>query len=161
MRFLSTWIVLILILSFFGIGKALYQEDNTRDIYNYTENKMDWKNVTGDTYSINKFNITHEMKQSEVNMIHLKRVVFRGIDNLGFIITEVARWGIEWGFNKPDWNYLWFARILIYIIVGLYLIALIQVIFPLGALIYFSFIGIKKLVVWFKYKISKLKRKKT
>ena len=149
MRLLVIWILLILLLSFFGIGKALYHEDNTRDIYNVTVNRLQWNSSLMEDKINKNYNIS-AMNVSGVTIIHLKNIIYKSADTVGYIGMEVAKWGVEVGFRNPEWNYIWLVKWICIIIVVLYCLALIQILPILIALIYLTFIGIKWLIIKIK-----------
>lgn len=151
MKFISMWFMLVLLLAFFGGGKALYEEDNTQDVYNFTNN-LNWNSSIIPAEEI-IYNST-SMNISQANMIRLKNIVYKSVDTVGYIIFETAKWGVETGFRNPDWNYLWLAKwliILIIIMIALPLLGLFPIII---ALIYLSYVGIKQLYLKIKTKLK-------
>lgn len=154
MRFITIWIILIMLLAFFAIGKAIYREDNTIDIYNYTSKNVNWNSTLyNEKYSGDTFNLS--MKESEISRHRLVNIIYKGIDTIGYITFEVAKWGIEVGFRNPDWNYLFFIKIIIFLILMIILLTLLPVLPLLIALTYLLYVGIKILFIKIKTRFDK------
>lgn len=148
------WIIAIMLLSFFAIGKAVYQDNNTTDIYNYTS-QLRWNSTPYEQkYTASNYNMTN----SQVSLNRLYNVIYKGIDAIGFIVFEVAKWGIEIGFNNPEWNYLWLTKWIIALFIISLSISLLYVLPMVLALIYLSYVGIKRIVIWLKYYIKEKRR---
>lgn len=142
--------MLVMLLAFFGGGKALYEEDNTQDVYNFTNN-LNWNSSIIPAEEI-IYNST-SMNISKANMIRLKNIVYKTVDTIGYTIFEMAKWGVETGFRNPDWNYLWLAKWLIILLIITVALPLLNLIPIILALIYLIYVGIKTL--YFKIKNRK------
>ena len=150
MRFLIFWICVLFLLSCFGVGKALYHEDNTVDIYNITNNKITWNSSIWDEQREEMFYNTTSINTSVINMIHLKNIIYKGIDFYGYVSFEITKWGIEVGFENPQYNYQVVIKWLFYFAIFIIILTLFPILPILLALIYLSYVGIKKLVLRFK-----------
>lgn len=146
MRLITFWLFIIFILSVMGVGKIFYHQDNTIDITNIT-NKMVWNESL---YESNIQNTTEDMNLSTKSIVHIKNIIYKGISNLGYIAFEVVKFGVELGYDNPDYNYIWFARIIIYILILCILLSLIPALPIIIALCYLIIVGIKKLIKRFK-----------
>ncbi|KKM61411.1 hypothetical protein LCGC14_1532020 [marine sediment metagenome] len=140
MRLLSLWILIIMLLAFFGVGKALYQDDNTQDIYNVT-NRINWNSSILETKQVNG-----SMTNKEISITRMINTIYIGIDAMARITFEVAKWGVEVGFKNPDWNYLWLAKILTIVIIILFLIPTLVALPYIVAIFYLLYNSIKNFI---------------
>jgi len=130
MRLILLWVTVVVILAMFGVGAALYSENNTQDVYNIT-NDLVWN--TSFNYEENLKNYT-SLNISHINSIRLNNIIYKGVDAIGYITMEVAKWGVEFGYSHPEYNYLFFAKIIIYWVIittALPLIVLLPIIIAL------------------------------
>jgi len=132
MKFISLWIFIIIILSFLSIGKVFYEEDNTQDITNIT-NQLEWNETR---YNSLIENTSKDMNLSMRNTIRIKNIIYKGISNVGFIFFEISKIGIELGYENPEYNYLWFAKIIIYILILCMVLTIIPILPIIIAIIY-------------------------
>ena len=142
MRAFLLWITVVLILAMFGVGAALYHEDNTQDVYNITNNLV-WNtsfNYEENLENYKGYNI------SQINSIRLKNIIYKGIDAMGYITMEIAKWGVEFGYSHPEYNYLFFTKIIIYWVIITTIIPLLILLPIIIALFYVIGIGIYKLI---------------
>ena len=148
MRFLTLWLLIIFILATFGVGKALYHADNTQNIYNITA-RLEWNESLFDD-SMENFTDVTGWNVSPISVGHLKNVIFKGVDTMGFIAFEVAKWGVELGYEYPEYNYIKTMKVIVYLLIFMCILTLFSVIVPILALIYLAYIGIKKIIIKIK-----------
>ena len=129
-----------MLLAFFGVGKALYQDDNTQDIYNVT-NRINWNSSILETKQVNG-----SMTNKEISITRMINTIYIGIDAMARITFEVAKWGVEVGFKNPDWNYLWLAKILTIVIIILFLIPTLVALPYIVAIFYLLYKSIKNFI---------------
>ena len=130
-------LISIFILSFFGIGQALYKDDNTINIYAKTDQLTEsLKNITAFT-PINLTNITN---QSDRNAYRVVNTVSHLGNFLVGVTTELAGFGIEYGFNHPYWD----AMKVIQTIIRLFILYLIIIaIIPIIVICYLIYSCVK------------------
>ena len=144
MRFLTLWLLVIFVLACFGVGSSLYHADNTINIYNITS-RLEWNETLFDSSMENFDNITG-WNMSTISMAHLKNVIFKGVDTMGFIAFEFARWGVEVGYENPEYNYVKTLKLIVYLLIFMCILTLFGVLIPILALIYLTYLGIKNLI---------------
>jgi hypothetical protein len=144
MRFLILWLTIIFVLASFGVGKALYHADNTQNIYELSS-KIEWDESLFDSSMVTFTNET-KYNTTESSIGHLKNVIFKGVNTMGFIGFEVARWGVELGYEYPESNYIKTMKLIVYLLIFMFVFSLFSVIVPILALIYLAYIGIKKII---------------
>lgn len=135
------FLLIICILSAMGVGKIFYHEDNTRDI-NEVTSKVIWNESI---YESKIQNTTINMTLSQRATIRLTNIIYKGISNIGFIAFEVAKFGIELGYANPDYDYLWFAKWIVYIMIFTICLTLIPLLPIIAALFYLTWKGIANL----------------
>ena len=155
MRFLGTMILIIMFIAVFGVGQALYQSDikenETTNIYNKTEEVFVWNSSTFETA---KINLTNKLNESELQLLlfnnRVRNVLYKGMDFLGFSMFEVSKWGIEFGYNHPEYDFIWATKQLpklIKIIIILVVVSLLlRAALPLFAIFYLTGLGIYTLI---------------
>jgi len=155
MRFLTTWLFIIIVIAFFGVGKAFYHEDNTQDIYNITNGGLfEWNSSIWDEKGNEMFYNQTNLNVSGITIMHFRKIIYKGIDAFGYIGFEVAKWGVEAGFRHPEWNYLWVAKWLTIVIIISIALPLIAVLPALIALLYLTGVGIVKAFKWIVKKVK-------
>jgi len=98
MNLTKSLVVIIFIIGIFGVGQALYEADNTQDIYNVT-NKIQWNSSLFEVEE----NYTHNDTVT-VFSHRLKNILYKSIDCFGFVMFEIGKFGIEFGFKHPEIN---------------------------------------------------------
>jgi len=154
MRLLGLWIILIAILGVFGVGKSLYQNDNTINIYNFTENNLISNESKFDSSLISFENKT-DLNMSTVSLGHLKNIIFKTANTVGYIGFEIGKWGIEFGFENPDYNYLSALKFIYCILIFILFCAVMPIIPLVLALIYVFYMLIKKIAEKIKHFLRK------
>lgn len=151
-RTLFLMIFLIFIGAMLLVGQSLYQQDLedgvTRDIYNFTNNLVAPENTCGLVYNQN-------ISIPEVKIQRLNNIVCSFSE---FAVTsgiEVVKFGVEYGYENPQYDYNFFLKIFKIYIFAIILLAVFPVIVPLIALIYLLGLGVHKAI---KY-LSKLSQK--
>lgn len=95
-------------MAFFGVGKAVYESDNTQNIYNLTS-KMEWNSSRyGTEQTVNNTN------KAQVNSIRVRNIITKFVDTMGYIMFETAKWGVEFGFEHPDLNYIFIMKFVVW-----------------------------------------------
>lgn len=144
MRYIG-FMILIGIISILAIGQVLYEEHGEDyDIYNVTS-QLEWNSSCCE---IKEINYSQGLSPGEVNGIRINNMVNKFIDFIGFLIFEVTKISIEWGFEHPDFDYkewvTWIPTVIIVVII----IMIIPVVLPLCAIVYLAYVGIK--TIWIK-----------
>ncbi len=149
MRLLFIFTTFIFLFATFAVGGALYKENNTQDIYNLTQN-LNWN---ASNFELEEFDNLTGLNASQINSIRLKNVINKGVDTFGFMMFEVAKWGVETGFGHPEWNYIFIAKVVVIILLIALFLPFIKVLPTLLALSYLLVYGIH----WLSKKIFKKK----
>lgn len=82
-------------------------------------------------------------------------IVYKGIDFIGYTALEVIKWGAEYGYENPEYDYGFFFNLIIWAIRLLIILALVPVLIPLIALITMAVMGINNLIKRIKLRRSK------
>lgn len=151
---ITSLLILIGIVVLMFTGQSAYQSDveyeTERDIYNFTESKFNWSSnyaeILPDTPTEKV-----QILEYNVNIGRFKSILGKFIDFLGYSSFEVAKWGIEYGYEHPEHDLEFFLNFLIKILWICVIIALVPLIIPLLALVYLLCKGIC-------YLIKKIKR---
>lgn len=143
----SYLILLLLIISIFGIGQAVYKLDPNTDIYNIT-NKLNWNSSNFDLET--EYYNYSEYDPAQIDNIRVRNIILKFIDCVGFTMFEGVKFGVEWGFNHPEVDYIYLMTLLKYLIIFSIVAALIPVILPVCAIIYLLYVGVKRGVLKIK-----------
>jgi len=126
------------------IGQAMYtsdlQQNTTRDIYNFTSQLVPPNNTCILMYN-QTITFPHTSIQ-RLNNIACATGTYAVVTGL-----EISKFGVEFGYLHPEYDYNFFLRIFKFWIYALILIAIIPVIIPLCALVYLIGLGIYNLVI--------------
>ncbi len=122
--------LLLFIAAMLIIGSSVDQEgiDNL--------NNISWNEVYTEA--------TYETLDDNSNRLVL--IVYKGIDFIGYTALEVAKWGAEYGYENPEYDYGFFFNLIIWAIRLLIILALVPVLIPLIALITMAVMGINNLI---------------
>ena len=154
MRFVFFFLFLIGLMAFFGVGRALYEDDNTQNIYNFT-NQIEWNSSLFQIEPINDSSIEN-MTQPEINTIRIKNLIYKFADTAGYIIFEVGKWGMEFGFNHPEWNYLFTMNLIMFAVICMIIGALTMPVVVLIVAVYFI---VKEVIKFIKNRKDQPKNK--
>lgn len=150
MRGLIFGIVLFALFAMMFASQTLYhshQENNeTFDIYNFTENNLVWNYSSGEEMFGNNL---YDMTSLDYGKIQSKRVgnlIHKFVDWFGYSMFEVSKWAMEFGYTHPEYDFGYFMNFVKYWLFAMIIIALFPILIPLIALIYLIFVGIKKIV---------------
>lgn len=151
MRSLIFGIVLLTLFGMIFSAQTLYhshQENNeTFDIYNFTETNFVWNYSSGEEMFRNNLS---EMTDSDYGKIQSKRIgnlIHKFFDFFGYSMFEVSKWAMEFGYTHPEYDVGYFMRFVKYWLFAMIIIALFPILIPLIALIYLVVVGIKKRVI--------------
>lgn len=141
--------LLIFVFASLFVGNAIYKRDvelnQTRDIYNLTNNlKLN--------YSCDMFFNNSLISLPEIKINRLNRIFCSFGD---FVITsgiEITKFGIEFGYENPQYDYEWYIKFLKLYLFALISFIVIPLIIPFIALIYLLIVGINNLFIWIKRK---------
>ena len=107
-----------------------------------------------------KTNITGLINDTNVRQVLLnqrtKNILYKGMDFVGYTTFEAAKWGVEFGYEHPEYNFLAAAKtmpryikIVIWLLVGF---LLVKAALPIFAIFYIIGLGIKALYEKYKKK---------
>lgn len=143
MRFAIKLCLLIVLMGMLAVGQGYYKEDSNTDIYNITK-LISWErlNITFPEYDCNQKEINCG---NLINTNRFSNIINKLSDTFGYILTEFFKWGIEAGFNNPQYNYQFF-----FTLIKIALYGMIFWYYGLPLLILLILVGI-----WIKKKRSK------
>lgn len=160
MRILTWFLILIFTIAFLGVGNALYESDNTIDIYNITS-KMEW-NSSKLVYEPD--NITNESTITSIHMDRIFGITYKIIALFGYTVMQVAKTGTELGFNNPHINIsslVSFLPTFLYVVVGVLIMVVIFKLLPIVlALTYLMYAFAKNIIQKVKEKVKEDKENK-
>lgn len=137
--------LLVFLFAVLGVG-ALSQEGGvSRDELHNATRDFQWNSSYYDEKIINE--------STSAYSIRLHNVLMKSIDWLGYVYFEVAKWGLEFGFDHPGVDYIFFMKVLV-----VYLI--ITVIAPFGIVVVYVFAAVYFLVQGIKGLKEKRRTKK-
>jgi len=113
MRGLGITGLVVLFLIMFGVGSAYYEDKPGADIYNMTKNLV-WNYSSTSPEVYENFQNKTDINLSQINSIRIRNIIHKFVDFIGFTMMEIAKWGLEWGFNHPEYNYMSFAKLLMW-----------------------------------------------
>ena len=110
MRFAIKLCLLIVLMGMLAVGQGYYKEDSNTDIYNITK-LISWErlNITFPEYDCNQKEINCG---NLINTNRISNIINKLSDTFGYILTEFFKWGIEAGFNNPQYNYQFFFTLI-------------------------------------------------
>ena len=150
--------ILIMLLAVMTIGNLVYEQDSeeniTRDIYNWTESRLQWNSSQFQPEFHDKFvdvtNLDYEQLQSR----RISNVIYKYVDFMGYALFQVVKWGMEFGYTHPQYNFEWIMdntiKLLKYYVIFLCLLAAGPLLVPSIACIYILCVWIKKAYLWIK-----------
>ena len=143
----------IILFSLFGVmfaSQTLYyshQENNeTFDIYNFTENNLIWNYTSGEDMIRNNLSKMTGLDYSEIQSKRIGNLIHKFIDFFGYSLFEISKWVMEFGYTHPEYDFGFFMNLVKYWLFAMILIALFPILIPLIALIYLIFVGIKNII---------------
>jgi len=133
------------------IGGTLYESDlengEIRNVYNLTAQ-------INPNFTCNSLDNLNDIQGNiEVPIIHSQRLNKIGCALADFTITtfmEVTKWGVEFGYTHPQYDYNFYFKVVKIWIYALIFSLIIPILIPLIALIYLLVVGIKSLFSKFK-----------
>lgn len=157
MRGIIWFTVLFVLLSTMIIGQQFHTElvvNNTLNesfsIYELSNNKLGRPaNLTFES----------EVNLSEVNdsSYHLHNIILSFSDFFTTTMFELTQWGFEFGFNNPQYDFVFMSKVLVVII---YLVLAPLVLFPSIVISGFVYVGVKALIKFVKERKRKGKENK-
>jgi len=143
----------IMLFALFGImfaSQTLYHShhDNneTFDIYNFTENNLVWNYSSGEEMFRNNLSDMTSFDYSKIQSKRVENLIHKFVDWFGYSMFEVFKWAMEFGYTHPEYDFGYFMNFVKYWLFAMIIIALFPILIPLIALIYLMFVGIKKIV---------------
>jgi len=150
MRGLIFGVVLFALFGMMFTSQTLYhshQENNeTFDIYNFTENNLVWNYSSGEEMFRNNLSDMTSFDYSKIQSKRVGNLIHKFVDWFGYSLFEVSKWALEFGYTHPEYNFGYFMNFVKYWLFAMIIIALFPILIPLIALIYLMFVGIKKIV---------------
>jgi len=135
---LSTLTILIGIVAMMFVGQTVYTSDleynNTRDIYNFTEEKINI-NYSFKENIANSFEKETNLEEYNINTKRIVNIFGAFMEFAVYSFSEVLKGSIEYGYTHPEQDLKFFLDFLIKIFLILIVIALIPLIIPLLAII--------------------------
>src|SRR6056297_3981224 len=146
MRGLIFGIVLFVLFGIMFASQTLYhshQENNeTFDIYNFTENNLVWNYSSGEEMFRNNLSDMVSLDYSKIQSKRIGNLIHKFVDCFGYSMFEVSKWAMEFGYTHPEYDFGYFMNFVKYWLFAMIIIALFPSLIPLIALIYLMFVGI-------------------
>ena len=143
----------IILFAMFGVmlsSQTLYNDhlenNETFDIYNFTENNLVWNYTSGEDMFRNNISEMTGLDYDKIQSKRIKNLIHKCVDFFGYSMFEVFKWVIEFGYTHPEYDFGYFMQFVKYWLFAMIIIALFPILIPLIALIYLLFVGIKKIV---------------
>ena len=125
----------------------IHQENNeTFDIYNFTESKLVWNYTSGEDAIRNNISEMTGLDYGKIQSKRIENLIHKFIDFVGYSMFEVSKWVVEFGYTHPEYDFGYFMQFVKYVLFAMIIIAFFPILIPLIALIYLLFVGIKKIV---------------
>ena len=137
MRGVGFIILLLIVCSTMLVGEGIRDEKGT---------DYDIKNATSQ--------IEWEIEANLTNASTTEVMAFKWADAMGFTVVEISKWGMEFGFNHPEYDFDFTVDFFLNILWILVILACIPALPIIFAVIYLIYLGIKKLVIKINDKYS-------
>lgn len=153
---LMTFTLVIVFLSLMLVGQTLreynIEENETFNIYNFTENNLVWDYNYSTTIKLNVSNISN-INLNNIQSNRIINIIDKSIDYGGYVIFEISKWGLEFGYTHPQYHF----KTIINIMIGLMILSILPALIPIIALFYLIFEGIKWLIKKAKLMLNRRK----
>lgn len=130
----------------FLIGGTLYESDldngELRDIYNLTEQ-------INPNFSCSYLEDNSVQEITSIKIGRLNKIACKLADTTLVIFTEVVKYGVEFGYEHPQYDYEFYFKVVRLWIIALIISFIVPIVVPLMALIYLLFLGLKKIYLRF------------
>jgi len=157
MRVLFFGIILFFLFGAMFASQTLYyshQENNeTFDIYNYTENNFIWNYTSGEDMIRNNYSKMTGLDYSEIQSKRIGNLIHKFIDFIGYSLYEITKWVMEFGYTHPEYDFGFFMNLVKYWLFAMMTIAIFPILIPLLALVYLALIGLNKIFKYIKEKL--------
>jgi hypothetical protein len=163
MRGLFSGIILLSLFWIMFASQTLYyshQENNeTFDIYNFTENNLVWNYTSGEDMFRNNLSEITVLDYGQIQSKRIKNLVYKFVDFFGYSLFEITKWVMEFGYTHPEYNFGFFMNLVKYWLLAMIIIAIFPILIPLLALVYLALIGLNRIFKYTKVKLSQRKKK--
>lgn len=132
MRLVFGVILLFIFLTMF-VGQVIQEEQKNNidfDIYNYTENNILWNSSYGEK------ELNDNLEYENIQSVRLNNIITKTVDWGGYTLTEIGKWGVEFGYDNPDYDFEFFVNVIIYFLYATIIIGFFPVVVPIIALVY-------------------------
>jgi len=99
-------IIILMILLFLSFGAAVHQSGQTPDEFTNTKSKV--------SYSYIMANSNIDDMVSNVNITLPVRIIYKYADFLIFTTIEGGKYAMDYGYENPEYNYLFLAKVLFF-----------------------------------------------
>lgn len=100
-------ILIIMMLVFAAIGAVFHQAGNTPEEFKNATNRMSYAVVTQ--------NLSLEDMAADTNLTFPARVVYKYADFMMFTTLEGGKYVMEYGYEHPEHDYLFWAKVLLWL----------------------------------------------
>lgn len=117
------------------IGNTLYEQGEDLSVVK----NLSWDENWNRSYYENLY-------PEDENVDRLNRIVYRMIDFAGFSMFESIKWGAEFGYENPQYDYEFLFEFIKFTLILLVVAAFVPLVIPLIAIITIIFMGIGNLI---------------
>lgn len=153
----------LIILVGMGLSSIIYHADNTINPYNMSNELFnDLRDNTTQHFQElidenNNHSYEYYKKDNYTFTIHrLMNILWYYFIALFNIFTELIKWAFTFGFENPEYNYLWLAKWIVWITLIMLSIRLLPLLIYILAFFYFIYEFVTKKRKWIKKKSNKV-----
>lgn len=114
---ISLLIIFVILVAGAYVGGNTYDRDaefnTTRDIINWTESVFVWNSSNLEPMNITEL---HELNSNSsstlINSNRITNMINKVVDCAGYMLMEFVKWGVEFGYKNPQYNYQYVVDLL-------------------------------------------------
>lgn len=142
---ISLLLIFILFVIAAYVGNNVYkldmEENTTRDLLNWTENVFVWNSSNFQPVNLSKLN---ESNSTFINAGRVSNIINKVVDCAGYVLFEFGKWGLEFGYKNPKYDYEyvidWMPTIIVLVVLAPFLpwmtVAFVFLVVVLGYYLY-------------------------
>lgn len=128
-------VMIIAVMATLGVGKVFYDEGYSEEfIKENVSSKLTWNETIFQQHYKNTdaLNVSY----AEVNTFRITNIILKIGDSIGWIMMEVARFGVEEGYKNPQIDWIFAMKVLAWWCVLVSIVPIGGLIIVLAALVY-------------------------
>lgn len=102
-------ITIVILLCFLGVGAAFHESHTPEQFHNDVLPLVSYERVTQ--------NSTMASQAFNANLSYPARVIYKYADFMMFTVLEGSRYFMEYGYEHPQYNYLFMAKVVIWLMI--------------------------------------------